>query len=56
MMGVLVTMKRQREMKEGYGCPGLHTLVGVRWSKHLLIAISKFPGLVHPYRDILEEP
>lgn len=26
-MGVLlVTMRRQREMKEGHGCTGLHTL------------------------------
>lgn len=52
-MGVLVTMKRQSEMKEGHGCPGLHTLMGVRWTKHLFIVIPLFPG---PYWDILEEP
>lgn len=48
-MGLLVTMRRQREMKEGHGRPGLHSLVGVRRSKHILIDIPLFSGLVHPY-------
>lgn len=49
MMEILVTMKRQREMKEGRGCHDLHTLVGVRWPKHLFIEIPLLPGLAHSY-------